>query len=262
MALADLDQLFDIYILPVGRRLHALRKVQGIAKDETSLDNIHSLITTAMETNTVALDLRTRWGEAKQHKTTYPQVVIALNQEHDQIFASVQRVASGMAAGMPAESPQGQAATLLIANVFAEGLAPLTQQDFVQQRETTTVWLSRMDNDLREAIDVLGLRPMVDRLRVVNGDLGGIIDEIKARAKVSFDEVRTSDSAGQTAMLRVVAAVAGRFNGSEPGDDDMRAKLLGPILEQNEKVGELYRRKSRVTDVDPNSGEVTEPVEG
>jgi len=38
----------------------------------------------------------------------------------------------------------------------------------------------------------------------------------------------------------------------------MRAKLIGPMLEQNEKVGELYRRRAWVTDVEPESGDVTE----
>ena len=259
MAQADLAHLLNLYVLPVGRRIHALRKTQTLVKAEPSLSGLNPLVSVAMEENTVALDRRTRWGEAKNEKTAYPELALVLNQEHDQLFASMERVATGMADGMPSESPQAKAGVLLTSTLYAEGLAALTQKDFVQQRETTTVWLGRMNADLAEPIDLLGLRPMADRLRVVNEDLGKIIDEVKSRAKVSFDEVRTADAAGQLAMLQVVADILGRFKGREPGDDAMRAKLLGPILEQNEKVGELYRRRARVTDVDPESGEVTDP---
>lgn len=260
---ADLESLLNVYELPVGRRLHALRQMQVQVSADASVSELHPVITSTMDVNTVALHCRTQWGEAKNVKTTYPEAAILLNQEHDQIFASVERVSSGMADGMPPGSPLAEAGARLVATVFAEGLAPLTQKDFVQQRETTNVWLSRMDADLAEAVDTLGLRPMVERLGVVNKEMGRIIDEVKGRAKVSYDDVRSTDAAGQRAMLQLIAVICGRFSGREPGDDEKRAALLAPILAQNEKVAELYRRRSRVTDVDPESGEENDPpIEG
>lgn len=62
-------------------------------------------------------------------------------------------------------------------------------------------------------------------------------------------------------MLRVVASIAGRYNGHKAGDDDKRTALLAPILAQSDEVAVTYRRKTLVTDVDPSTGVVVvDPV--
>ncbi|MFW5740463.1 MAG: hypothetical protein ACOC1F_08860 [Myxococcota bacterium] len=256
---SDLASLLNIYVMPAGRRLHALRKTHAVAQQKVSSPDLHSFISVAMDKNMGALEGRTRWGEAKNEKIAYPEGAMLLNHEHDQIYASVHNVAGGMAEGMPAGTPLAEAGAMILATVYADGLAALTQKDYVQQREVTNVWLSRMNSDLAEFIDVLGVRPMIDRLAVVNDEMGAIIDEVKTRAPVTWDDIKAADAAGQLAMLQVVAEIIGRFSGRKPGDDEMRAKLLAPILEQNDKVGELYRRRSKVTDVDPESGEENDP---
>jgi hypothetical protein len=55
---------------------------------------------------------------------------------------------------------------------------------------------------------------------------------------VTFKELRKEDLLGQEMMLRVVAAIAGRYNGSMDGQDATRAALLAPILQQNDAVAE------------------------
>jgi hypothetical protein len=117
-----------------------------------------------------------------------------------------------------------------------------------------------MDTEFVDDIVLIGVKPMVDRLRVVNSELGAIVDAVQPKVAVSFEDLRKSDVEGQRKLLQVVAAVVGRLKGTNPADDETRARLLTPILEQNDEVGAMYRKRNRVTDVDPSTGDVTEPT--
>jgi ribosomal protein S15P/S13E len=72
---------------------------------------------------------------------------------------------------------------------------------------------------------------------------------------VAFSEVRAARLQGQERMLRVAAKILGKFNGENPGDAEARQKLMTPIVDQNERIADYYRRKRPVPDIDPDSGE-------
>ena len=55
-----------------------------------------------------------------------------------------------------------------------------------------------------------------------------------------------------------MALIAGKYRRDE--DAEQPLELLAPILEQNERIGEAYRRRHTVADVDPDTGEETELV--
>lgn len=52
----------------------------------------------------------------------------------------------------------------ILQNVYAAGVASLTQLEFVRQRESTNTWLARFNGELRDDVVLLGVAPMVDRL--------------------------------------------------------------------------------------------------
>jgi hypothetical protein len=254
-----LVNLFNIYRMPAGRRTFGLRKVRLLVGTEPDL--LH-LVDDAMAQDGKVLALRGRWLVSRSKNPKYPPRLIALDLEHDRLVASMVRVADAMVSGTDEESPLGVAARRLVDGVFAAGVAALTQLDFVQQRESTGSWLARLTGDLSDDAVLIGLQPMRDRLVAVNQEFGSLLDAFEPASKVSFEGLRKEDLLGQELMLRVVAAIAGRYTGSKDGDDAKRAALLAPILQQNDQVGESYRRKRTITDVDPDSGEVvTDPVE-
>jgi hypothetical protein len=147
------------------------------------------------------------------------------------------------------------AARKLRSTWLSEGVAPLTQIDFVQEREQTQAWLTRIANESTGEVALLGLTSIVERLTLVTTEFGQLIDQNKPQRTVAYDKLRDAEVIGHDLMLRFVAAVAVRHNGAKPGDDAARASLLAPIVEQNEVVRSLYRKRA-VTDVDPETGEV------
>jgi hypothetical protein len=217
------------------------------------------LIDAAMAKDTEALELRAQWVSARSKTPKYPPRLFALDLEHDRLLGSMSKVTFAVADALGPETDQGAAAQRVAEGAFTGGLPALTQLDFVQQRESTKVLLDRLNGALAADVVTLGLATVRDRLAVVNEEFGTILDAFEPEARVSFDRFRQEDLTGQEMMLRVVAVVAGRYNGAAAGDDAMRAKLLAPILHQNAAVAESFRRKRAVTDVNPNSGE-DEPV--
>jgi hypothetical protein len=161
-----------------------------------------------------------------------------------------------IASGMSEQAPAGAAARRILQNAYPAGVAALIQLEFVQQRESTNTWLARLNGALRDDVVLVGVAGMVDRLAQVNAEFGNLLDAFQPPAKVTVEELRTQDLLGQELMLRVVAFIAGRYNGHKAGDDDKRTALLGPSLAQNHEVAETYRRETRVSDVDPSTGVV------
>lgn len=253
-----LADLFNILRMPAGRRTFALRKVRSLAGTDAAL---LTLVDAAISQDAKTLQMRGEWLVTKDAPTKYPARLIELDVEHDRLVASFNGVAQGLSAGMTEDTPIGAAARRVVARVFAAGVAPLTQIDFVQQLASTKTWLALLNGELSDDVVLIGLQPMRDRLVEVNKEFGDILDAFEAGARVTYDAWRNEDLLGQERMLRVVAYVAGKYNGAKDGDDAMREKLLAPILQQNEAVADTYRKRRAITDVDPDDGQVvTDPV--
>lgn len=254
--MSSLVDLFDLYRLPPGRRLFALRKTRNLVEPDPMLV---PLIETAMAKDTEALELRAQWVAARSKTPKYPPRLFSLDLEHDRLLGSMSRITFAVADALGPETNQGAAARRVAEGAFTGGLPALTQLDFVQQRESTKVLLDRLNGPLAADIVTLGLAAVRDRLVAVNDEFGTILDAYEPEARMTFDRFRQEDLTGQEMMLRVVAVIAGRYNGATAGDDATRANLLAPILQQNAAVAESFRRKRSITDVNPNNGE-DEPV--
>jgi len=246
-----LSYLSRLYRLPVGRRLHCMRKTAELVKDDPKLA---SRVDACLQHDTALLADRTRFVEQRGQKTTWPARVIQLDQEHDRLLGCIHTVVGGMEGG-PHDAPSTFAAARLRRTLFASGLAALTQIDFVQEREQTQAWLTRLFSEFHADVEVLGIRSMLDRLAAVVAEFGQLLDENKPQPTVTYEQIRKAEARGQTLMLQFVNGVCDKHDGEQPGGDAERARLLGPIVEQNEIVRELYRKRA-ITDVNPDTGEV------
>ena len=250
-----LSLLFKLYRLPVGHRLFGMRKTRELVRTERELV---ALVEASLAHDTTLLENRTRFVEQRNIKPTWPAKVIELDQEHDHLLSCFEKVVGGMEGG-PAGAPTTLAAKRFRGSLFAGGLTSLIQLDFVQQREQTQTWLNRLARESREDIEVLGLKPMFDRLTAVTAEFGQLIDQNKPQASLTYAQLRDLEAQGHELMLRYVVAVCARHNSGSLEDNAARARLLAPILERNEVVGEMFRKRA-IADVDPNTGEVVQPA--
>ncbi len=253
MASAALADLFTLYRFTPGRRVYALRQTRELLPKR---DPVIADIDAAVDLDRTALDLVTRWQKERAATETWPKEVVDLDREHDRLWGALASACEAIAAGFGLDSDQGAAADRLAKNVFAQGVSPIIHLPFVEQRERTRAWLDRLLGEMVADVDAAGVRPIVDRIRRTNERFGALIDKSKAQTDLTFAEVRDADAKGGLAFLQVFAVITGKY----AKDDTERARVLAPILRQNDEIGLLYRRNRRVPDVDPNTGDPTEPL--
>jgi hypothetical protein len=253
MASAALADLFTLYRFTPGRRIYALRQTRDLLPKR---DPVVADIDAAIGLDQIALDLITRWHKERATTDSWPKEVIDLDREHDRLWGALASACESIANGFGPDSKQGAAADRIAKNVFAQGVAPIIHLPFVEQRERTNAWLARLLGEMLTDVDTAGVRPIVDRIAQTNERFGKAIDKSKVHSGLTFAEVRDADAKGQLAFLRVFAIITGKH----ANNDDERARLLAPILRQNDEIGLLYRRNRKIPDVDPNTGEATEPL--
>jgi hypothetical protein len=255
MTTAALADLFTLYRFTPGRRLYALRRTrERLAPNDPLLADIDA----AIEVDKKTLELLTRWQTQRRSTDNWPQEALQLDREHDRLWAALQRACHAIAVGYGPDSPQGAAANRILNSVFASGISALIHLPFVEQRERTDAWLARLTGELAADVQAAGLEPIVARLAEVNTRFGQLLDQHKPQGGIAYEQLLQANADGELALLRIVAMLTGRT----AKDDAERARLLEPILQQNEQIAHSHRRSAKVPDVDPNTGEVVEPAAG
>ncbi len=254
MANVALSDQINLYRLPPGRRLFALRRTHKLL---APADPLAKDIEKAMEHDRGVLDLLTRWQKARGESITWPKEAVELDREHDRLWGALGGACSSLAVGFGPSTDQGAAAARIQDRVFSAGVPALIHLSFVEQRENTDAWLARLQGELAADVQKIGLTPIVERLAVVNTRFGEVLDAHQGEAELRFDKVKQADDQGQRELVVIVATILGR----EARNDAERARLLGPIYAQHDELAEKYRQRAKVTDVDPESGKELDPVE-
>lgn len=194
------------------------------------------------------------WLAKRKEKLTWPKEVIQLDHEHDRLWGALSGMCTALAA-LGSDSEAGAAAIRLMTTVFPSGVTAIIHLPFVEQRETTNAWLNRVHGEFANDVAAIGASAIVQRLTDVNTRFGELLDRRHEQVDLTYAQVREDDEKGSMAFYRIVAMLIGR----EAENDRARERLLGPMLQQNGELAETFRRRRTVKDVDPTTGEVTEP---
>ena len=77
-----------------------------------------------------------------------------------------------------------------------------------------------------------------------------------------WDKVRAARAEGQGLLLETVAIILGKHHERTAAGTAERVALLGPILKQNDQIGQYLRARRAVSDVDPSTGKDTPGAPG
>ena len=72
---------------------------------------------------------------------------------------------------------------------------------------------------------------------------------------LKFADVKAARTTGQTLMLQAIAMALAKYPSDNATDLNERATLIGPILRQNETIGQYLKSRRIVPDVNPETGE-------
>src|SRR5690606_19705372 len=108
-------------------------------------------------------------------------------------------------------------------------------------------------------VDTAQVRPHIDQLAELHTQFQRLVGRGQDGA-IGYDTVRSARAAGQRNLRKIVAWVLGHY--LDDGDDELaaRARLLGPILEQNERIRHEHATTGVVTEIDPVTGNPTGPT--
>lgn len=254
-----LSALFDFYQIPTGRRRLALRQVLEIAEARGDTA-IAEAVRWALEINLRAHDLEGRWRHERHRDQMTRREAAEIDKKLDRAVGSLHRQLQDIRE-LFADEPRGETAETILQRLFPEGAGAIVTMPFEEELGAVEYILGQFEEHWEEDLEDLNVTATVDRL----DDLADEFADALAgsdREEVTWDQVREATQRGQEAMLSVVGKIVGEYGTDSDDDVAARRELLGPILAQNERVGELYSRQHQVSDVDPETGEERPPGEG
>ncbi len=243
----------DLYRFKTGARRHVLRKLIEMGE---SLQNerLVQLAREALEINQNTGQLEMTWDNQKKTRSEASSGAVATDNDIDKTLSSLKDVLDAKAT-MATESRERRLAREMREALFAAGVHTITSMRFGEQHARVADILDRIDREFTEHAEALGLEALLESLTELNEKFGRQI-ELAEVDEVSYDEVQASRAEGREAFHNVLFAVCGDY----ADDPETRRKLMAPVKIQNERIGRYIGRQTEAPDVDPDSGEPTDPT--
>ncbi|MBI5493828.1 MAG: hypothetical protein HY904_02310 [Deltaproteobacteria bacterium] len=259
--MATLESLLNVYSLPTGRRIVALRAVREVAA-ALGLTVLVSFLDTAIahdeQTRAVELD----WVRQKRQPAANPGEAVVVDTELDRVLGGIHAVLTGVVEGALPGQPVEEARTLLTL-LFPAGLAGLTQGTHVDEATAVQAVLREVSKpEHATRIQALRLGPSLDRVEQLATRMTGILSAAAKSPTLQYSSVIDSQQKGLSNLRETVARVIALHVSESQPDTQARARLLEGVLRQGEAFAEAYKRRRGGMDVNPVTGEPAEDVVG
>lgn len=246
--------------LPSGRALYALRRsARAVEGDDDLMRLVDMALTRARATRELELAHR----DAKAPALYGPKAGAidgAIDRTLSAIDSTVRTFRSVFGQDAP-DDERSKAAEKLARELFPRGVLAVTSLSFVEEHESVTIILAKLQEGgaLASEAEALGLGVYVSRLAALNEEFGAELERAEKPSAPTWDQIRAARAAQQDAIVRFVATAAGKYASDDSAES--RDAVLGPILEQQNAMAKVYRGRTSVRDVNPETG-VEESVEG
>lgn len=255
----ELVSFLNLYLFPTGRREFCLRRFLK-ALEGTELAHLRARVERGLAHEAATLQLEDRWLGNKGD-TEHGPGARALDAELDRALGALDENLASTAKAFGEDSPRGRAAGRARALLFPKGVQHVTHLPYVQQAAAVRALLERAETVPELAnLDELGVAGIVERVRELNVAYDRALGSRGEGA--SFERVEAARKRGQTNLCEIVFVAIAHL--VESGYEGEQAEALGEalreVIAQNEAIKRYYRRRRRVADVDPVTGEELEPA--
>jgi hypothetical protein len=253
------SNMMDVFQLPAGRRAYALAAVLAAAKKaKVELGDAAKAAVAANE----ACRAREKAWDASGATGKSSAVSAKLRRIDARVDKSVSGIRDTLAAeleDLDADEDTQTADRLreCLDRHFPNGAAAYTKLAHVEEHAAVTTLVADLRKEHGDLVKLLGLERRLTRLSALLPKYKTEIDASNAGATITYKDVVLAREAAHEAMCSLMAVVAGRW--WRPEDAATRASLLGPILQQSEKVAEARRGRREVEDIDPETGDPVAP---
>ncbi|MBA2662879.1 MAG: hypothetical protein H0U74_11320 [Bradymonadaceae bacterium] len=184
----------------------------------------------------------------------------AIDAASDRTLSAIFRHVDDIATNFKVQDPRVPAARKVIKTVYSKGVGAITRQDYVQQYESMVVIKNMFANELQPEVKLLKLEDWVERLHELTDEYGAELERIKSQ-RVPYDTVRKAELDCQDRLHQLIACIRGTYNDRSDEHRAIRARLLAPIIEQDEAIARANKRTRSIIDVDPDTGIETLPTD-
>jgi len=246
---ADLGTLLNLYVFSTGRRLVALQQVQKLASDR-GLADLEAHVAAAIQHDRQTLALEKQWetSGASAPKSEAARIDALV----DRTLHALRDAAQAQAEGSEPGDEIAEMTETFLKALFPAGVAAITNLSFVEELAVIDSMIIKLKGPLAPTVKELGLTRLAKRLTHLADEYRGALADPSPGLK--FGDVRAARARGQEMLLEAVAMVLGKHPLSTHQDLASRTSLLGPILKQNEEIGQAVRARRALSDVDPATG--------
>jgi hypothetical protein len=143
----------------------------------------------------------------------------------------------------------------LTQTLFPRGSSAITRATYPDEAAEVERVLEEIAKPVwSDVVTAFGLTRITGRIQTVIVEYRALL-EAPAAQGVKYADVKAMRSKGQSLMLQAIAMVLGKYPSDSEVDRQGRALLLGPILRQNEAIGDYLKGRRTVPDVNPDTGE-------
>lgn len=246
---ADLGTLLNLYVFSTGRRLFALQQVRKLA-DERKLADLEAHVAAAIKHDKQTLAVEQQWettgASAPKGEAARIDALV------DRTLSALCDAAQAQAEGAEPGDDIAEMAESFVKTLFPAGVAAITSLSFIEELAVIDSMIVKLKGPLAPAVKELGLTRLAKRLTTLADEYRGALSMPSPALK--FGEVRAARARGQEMLLEAVAMILGKYPLSNAHDLAARTALLGPILKQNDEIGQALRARRALADVDPATG--------
>ena len=247
----SLDSLLSLYVFTTGRRIFALQQVRALAKEQGFAELVkHCDAAIAHDVETREIERRWSGEPAKGDTNPAAQKIDILV---DRTLGAIRDQAVAQTQGAPADDPIHAEVAAFLKKIFPVGVNAVTSSSYVDELSAVDDILKQLKGDLAQGVKELGLGRLTKRLADLAEQYRDAL-EAPPSSLVEWGRVRAARAEGHGLLLEAVAIILGKHHGRTPEATAARLSLLGPILKQNEAIGQYLRARRAVTDVNPETG--------
>jgi len=252
------SDMFDFYLFPLSRQQYSLRQIDHALADCND-EVLRERVAEAIRLGEEARELDFTFSGGTRINEYGPEAR-SVDQELDRALGAVSKFLTTTAQAYGETSAQAQLARYAAGRLFPDGVRAVIHLPYVVQEDTVRLILRRVETEPRlgRALRELGADRFLERVAEVHARYQVALR--KDRHQPTFSQVKEARRAGQERLCQIVVLVLARLVTGEHEGDQAAAlwKALREVKDQNAAIGRYYKRRRRVTEVDPETGEELE----
>ncbi len=259
MSTISLQSIIQLYYFSTSRRIYTFQRVLAEAI-QLSVDPVKVLVQEALAHDEAVYAQEQQWaykrktGKVSKEQKNAQKRLVKLDVLVDRCLSGMRDGAEAVMAGADEDEQElVKDGRHFVDTVFPLGVAEITRKKYPEELVAVkAVLLKLKEAEMVSLVQRLGLEAQAKRLEQLaqkyEAAMGGSEDLL-------YGELKAGRAKGQEYLLRVVAKIAGLFDEPEGEGAKKRGQLLGPVMEQNGKIGEERRARYSVGDGGSDGGE-------